>query len=115
MGIFTATEDSDRSFLIESESGWTVEVEGTSQQLYVCRRDTFELRPIEKLRLTGTVQIRLGDVRLEHQKLGEIAYAYGEGKVGSQDVLMVVTEGDRSLLTVKFRADPEARIEYELL
>jgi hypothetical protein len=113
--LFTVTEDTDRAFVLETGFGWTIDVDGSPQQLHVCRRDTHELHPIERLRLAGRMVIHLSDVRLSPYRLGEIAYAYGEGKLGGEDVLMVATEGDRPALTVRFRSDPALNLEFEAL
>jgi hypothetical protein len=67
--------------------------------------------PVEKLVVVGRAVITVSEVRLSHHRLGEVQYAYGEGKVGNQDALLVATEdGIGGKLTVRIRpmADGEA-------
>lgn len=90
-------EDCDRHFVMGVGPPWNVHRDGVAERLYF--RDEPqdgppELHRLESLRLTGRAAIRVGEVPLEHRRLGEVTYAYGEGRVGERSMLVVVSENE---------------------
>jgi hypothetical protein len=113
IGLADVAEDMERHFILEAGSPWTVGVEGTTHQL--CFRWEGgdwpdRLQPIDVLWLGGEARIHVSEVELRHQRLGEVAYAYGEGKLSGQEALFVITENEeRGRMTIRAaRAAPHA-------
>jgi hypothetical protein len=115
MRLEDVTEDTQRASLIDIGPQWMVEVAGALHGLQVREQETGDLRPIAKVEILGTFQIRVSDVSLEQHRLGEVVYAFGEGKVGAEDALLVLTEGEQAKMTVKFRSDPALNLRFESL
>lgn len=95
IGLAHIEHDMDPFFHLQVGPPWTAT---KNQQTHrVCLRGDEEphrgqLHPIEKIEVTGKAAIRVSEVPLSHHRLGEVMYAYGEGKVGDQDALLVATE-----------------------
>jgi hypothetical protein len=107
VGLADIEEDMERHFILEVGPPWTVGVEGTKHQL--CFRWEGgdwpdELQPIDVLWLGGEAKIHVSEVELRHQRLGDVEYAYGEGKLRGQDALFVITENEeRGRMTIRTR------------
>lgn len=104
------TEDIDRFFQVTVGPPLIIKVDGNPQCLYLQweESDPHELHEIQALDVRGTATVRVGEIPLHHRRLGEIAYSYGEGKVGAQSVLLVVSEDEGGgKVTIQFGADDE--------
>lgn len=91
------TDDRDEYFhggLVEPDSRWTHPRE--SERLPLCLKwaETGELHPIARMEFSGRAVVEVGEVRLSHWRFQDTAVAYGEGRVGGRDALLVVTEND---------------------
>ena len=106
-------EDCERHFMMGVGPPWNVHRDGVANRLYL-REDLQgappEFHRLESLRVTGRAVIRVGEFSLEHRRLGEVTYAYGEGRVGERSMLIVVSEnehGRRGTLRVRPRPEGE--------
>jgi hypothetical protein len=48
---------------------------------------------VEKTQIEGLAVVEIGEIPLTHRRLGEIAFAYGTGRVGDQNLMAVVNDG----------------------
>lgn len=48
---------------------------------------------VEKTQIEGDATIEIGEIPLRYKRLGAIAFAYGEGTLGAQQAVAVVTNG----------------------
>ncbi len=98
------SEDTDQSFMIRFD-GLAIREDDHEKPLYLGRETNDELDLIDKGQITGLTTIRVGEIPLRRQRLGDVSFAYGEGKLGSRPALAVVTRGK---ITLRVRADAEA-------
>lgn len=98
--------DLSTAFVLEVGPGWRVKVDGEERRLcarYIEGNDV-ELHTIDRLQITGKAEIKVSEISLTHRRLGEVTYAYGEGSVGGQDALFLVTENkEGGKATIRFR------------
>lgn len=110
IGLADITEDIDRFFVVRWEPPLTIEVNGETKHLYLGweESDPPEFHEIDRAEFRGRATIRVGEIPLHHRRLGEVSYAYGEGKLGEQPLLMVVSEDERGgKATIRLRPTPE--------
>lgn len=102
IGLGDITEDIERGFTMQI-IGWEGSVtseNGKTTKMAACLEwkpnpeDEPEFHAIQKIDVIGKAKIEVGEIPLNHQKLGDVAMSSGVGKVGSQDALLVVTEDD---------------------
>ncbi|MCA1677902.1 MAG: hypothetical protein LC808_37305 [Actinobacteria bacterium] len=113
IGLADIAEDFDGYFVFGVGPPTTIQVDGVERHL--CLRwlegdDAFPpgLHPIEKIDVWGKAVIRISEVPLTHKRLGEVEYAFGTGRFGDGDALVVVTEGEEGgKLTL--RSQPERK------
>lgn len=98
------SEDTDRVFLIRFDELAIVEGDH-DKRLCLYSEAEDELDVIEKGQIGGHTTIRVGEIPLRHQRLGEVSFAHGEGTLGSRPALAVVTRGT---ITLRLRPDPGA-------
>ena len=97
-------EDRDQFFSLTIEP-WRVKVGG--QEVRLCVRfdpdgNNAELHPIERLEVIGRAVIKVAKLDLTHQRLGDVAYAYGEAEMGDARTLFVLSESETgSRLTIR--------------
>lgn len=104
------TRDIDRFFVIRYGPPWTVAVDGEKKHLYLQWResDSPEMHEIDRAEFRGQAVIRVGEIPLRHRRLGEVTYAYGEGRVGDRPVLIVASEDEGGgKMTIRLRPTPE--------
>ena len=95
--------------------GWTIELEGEQRSLYVERTvegQEPELLRIDGMKIIAKIVIQVSEIRMQPRRLAEIdvSYAFGEGLIGDQQALIVVTEGENgSKLSVQFRKESNAK------
>lgn len=99
----TFSEDTDKVFLVRFDELAIVE-DGREKRLGIYRETDDELDLIEKGQVGGHAAIRIGEIPLQHQRLGEVSFAHGEGRLGSHRALAVVT---KNRITLRLRLDPE--------
>jgi hypothetical protein len=110
VGLADITEDMDRFFVMGYGPPWIVHTSGEPKHLYVRweESDPPELHLIEQAEFRGKATIRVGEIPLHHRRLGEVTYAYGEGKVGDRPMLLVVSEDDGGgKATIRLRPTPQ--------
>jgi hypothetical protein len=75
---------------------WVATVDG--KEFHACVKwdevEPPEFHRIKEIQVRGFAEIRVAEIHLTHKKLGEIAMAYGTGRLGDDEVLVVVTEGE---------------------
>ena len=96
IGLAEIAEDTLAPFVLQVGPPWTVMVEGEEHSFFARYDDAdpHELHLIDRLVVTGTADIHVDVISLTHRKLGEVMYAFGEGKVAGRKALVVVTEGE---------------------
>jgi hypothetical protein len=62
--------------------------------MFLRREPDGQLQRLVEIRLTGTAEVRVGEIPLHRRRLGDISYAYGEGDVDAQRLLLVVSESE---------------------
>jgi hypothetical protein len=110
VGLADITEDIDRFFVMHWEPPLTIEVDGETKHLYLRWEESGqpEFHEIDRAEFRGQATIRVGEIPLHHRRLGEVSYAYGEGKLGDQPLLMVVSEDEGGgNATIRLRPPPE--------
>ena len=97
IGLRDIAEDLEASFTLGVDPPWLVKVKGEERPVYVRWEPDDkppELHRVEALRIHGRAMIRVSEVSLEHRRLGEVLYSYGEGMVGGKPALVVATEDE---------------------
>ena len=96
IGLRDIAEDLDRFFAFSTGPPFVVQIDGKTEHVYIRQEQTSppELHQIQEIWFKGTANIRVTEMPLEHRRLGDISYAYGEGKLGDQPILFVATESD---------------------
>jgi hypothetical protein len=108
-------EDMDAYAVIAVGPAWTAKFDGEQRSLYVERRvegQEPELLRIDGMKITAKIVIRVSEIRLQPRRLAEIDvnYAFGEGLIGDQEALIVVTEGENGgKLSVQFKKESNAK------
>lgn len=109
IGLANIAEDLERSFIMQVGPPWTAHQDGETRRVCLRGEDpphVGELHPIEKIMLSGKAVITVSEVPLSHHRLGEVKYAYGEGKIAGQEALFVATEdSEEGKLTIRVRDD----------
>jgi hypothetical protein len=110
LGLRDIEEDEVRRFtlVLEPQEGddLQVGVDGEPRTIYLINADGrgYSLRRVVA---EGKGEIHVSEVPLTHRRLGDVdvKFAYGEGKVGGRDALLVATEdeGGKGQLTIRFR------------
>ena len=95
LGLTDVSEDTDAWFTLQVGPPWTVPVEGVGRTVHVRWEgaEKPELHLVDHLLVVGKAHIDVTEFPLTHRRLGEVMYAYGEGKVGGRDTLLLITEG----------------------
>jgi hypothetical protein len=107
VGIAENRDEFFKSGALGRELWWERDGELCPTYLRYDEVDPPELHQLMGLEVTGRAIIKVSEVPLAHKRLGEIAYSFGEGKVGDQDALIVVTEhGDQQTAVVRFKDAP---------
>ena len=105
--LASITEDQDQCFVLGIiGTGFTIEVDGEQRSLYVRYEETDppELHRVIGMEFIGRAVIKVTEIPLSHRRLGEVTYAFGEGKVGDNRALIVVTEdGTAAKASIRFR------------
>ena len=85
-------------------------IDGELRSLYVINEKGIGY-DIRSMTLAGKAEIKVSRIPLTGRRLGEIdlAFAYGEGKVGGRDALLVVTERAEGKGTLTIRVRPEKK------
>jgi hypothetical protein len=110
VGLADITEDLDRFFVLGYGPPWAIKLDGENKDLYLGweQSDPPELHEIQQAEFRGKATIRVGEIPLRHRRLGEVAYAYGEGEIGERPVLIVVSEDEGGgKATIRVRPAPE--------
>lgn len=105
-GLVDIAEGGDRFFVLGGGPPFLVRVDEQQMALYLRweESDPPELHEIESLEFRGKARIHVTEMPLQHKRLGEITYAYGEAKLGDHPLLMVVSENSGGgKATVRFR------------
>lgn len=66
---------------------------------------------IDGIEITAKAVIRVSQIQMERRRLAEldVSYAFGEGLVGEDEALVVITEGQNgAALSVQFRKEAQA-------
>ena len=111
IGLADITEDIDRFFVLgvgKLGQPWIVQVNERDEHVYLRweESDPPQLHEIEVAEFTGKANIRVGEMPLNHKRLGEVSFAYGETMLGDQPVLIVVTESEGGgKATMRLRAE----------
>jgi hypothetical protein len=109
IGLADIPEDTEQFFVLRVGPGWEVHVNGEPEPLFVRYHDGDaepELQAIDAMEFKGKASITVSEITLAHKQLGEIdvKYAYGEGTVGGQPAIVVVTENEEGgMLTVRLK------------
>jgi hypothetical protein len=94
LGLSNVTEDIDgRSFNLVFRPPSRVDGEEKYLYLRMEEGDTHELLEIEEAELRGKAIVHVCEIPLHQRRLGEVSYAYGEGMLGDEPVMAVVSEG----------------------
>jgi hypothetical protein len=115
IGLADISEDTEQFFVMQVGPAWEVHVDGEPQRLYVCYQEGDaepELQAIDALEFKGKASITVSEIALAHKQLGEIdvKYAFGEGTLGGQPALVVVTENEQGgKLTVRLKDNESDR------
>jgi hypothetical protein len=112
MGLQDIAEDFEGSMTLEVEAPWEVLVDGEHVPVFVRWHPPgsdaqWEFHRVEILRIDATATVRVTEVALRHRRLGDVAFAFGEGLFGERAALLVATENEVGVgkLTVRFRED----------
>ena len=98
LGLGNITEDSDdKSFNLIFRP--PLRVDGEEKYLYLRMEegDKHELCEIEEAEFRGKASIHVCEIPLHQKRLGTISYAYGEGTLGDEPVMAVVSEGKATI------------------
>lgn len=60
---------------------------------------------VERTAVGGVASVAVGEIPLTHRRLGEIAFAYGTGRVGEQELMAVINNGQLTLRSASSTAD----------
>jgi hypothetical protein len=113
LGLRDIEENEVRAFavVIEPQEGEAVQigVDGERKTIYLINANGngYALRQIVA---KGKGTITVSEIPLTHRRLGEVdvRFAYGEGKVGDRDALLVATDkGGEGQLTIRIRPQKE--------
>jgi hypothetical protein len=89
---------------------WTVGFQGEQIPFYVERRvgDTRELLRIDGMTVWAQIDIKVSEIQLHRRRLAgiDVDYAFGEGVIGEQPVLVVVTEGEQGTGKLSIKKAP---------
>jgi hypothetical protein len=113
IGLADVTETMTSEFVLQIGPPWTMRDDHAVERHLAVRYEDGDAGPefhrIDAATVTGTAALEANEpIELEHRKLGDVAYAYGEGKVGNVPALIVATEGEeRATVTLRTR-DSEA-------
>ena len=111
IGLADISEDTEQFFVLRVGPGWEVHINGEPERLYVRYQDGDaepQLQAIDGMEFKGKASITVSEITLAHKQLGEIdvKYAYGEGTVGGQPAIVVVTENEEGgMLTVRLKGN----------
>ncbi len=102
MGLHEIEEDTDSAFTM-TLTGWVGELhrdDGSVEKSKACLRwepepdQDPEFHPILSVDAAGEAHIEVTEVPLTHWKLGDVALAFGTGKINDAEALLVFTEDD---------------------
>lgn len=85
--------DAQLAFFARSDQPPTIRRDGVERSLYFRDGDHPAEWTIEKTAIEGVAVVEIGEIPLTHRRLGELAFAYGTGRVGDQNLMAVVTDG----------------------
>ena len=91
MGLVDIAEDTERFFALWWDP-CILNVEGEDQAVYIEQIEPHELHELRRAELRGKAIIHVAEIPLQHKKLGDVAFAYGQGQLGGQPALLVVSE-----------------------
>jgi hypothetical protein len=117
IGLGDIAEDMTSEFVFRVGPPWTARVEGKERHFFARYDDADppEYHLIDRLEVTGTMEIKVIEVSLEHRKLGDVMYAYGEGTVGGKQALILFTEGEQGdKATLRLREEGQAERDIRL-
>jgi len=112
IGLARIATDLESEFTLQVgslEEPWTIGVDGTPRRVFARWEveGPVELHPVLAFQVLGDAAIHVGEIALQHARLGEVMYSYGEGKIGGRPVLVVITEGAQGgQLTIRARPRP---------
>ncbi|HEX5559466.1 MAG TPA: hypothetical protein VFX13_17760 [Gaiellales bacterium] len=94
--LASISKDMDTNFVLGVGPPWTVAIEGEGRILHLQLESAgiTRLIPVEAAEFGGRAIIKVSRIDLTHRKLGEVAYAFGEGLIGEKSATVVVSEND---------------------
>jgi hypothetical protein len=116
INLVNIDEDKDEFFEMELPDV-SIKVDGQDRKVAIRFEEAAEpeLHAIESMRTTGRAVIHVAEIDLEHGRLGEVSYAYGEGDIGGQAALIVVTEASEGpQATMRLKGEGGEDIPLEL-
>ncbi len=96
IGLQDSADDMTSEFLLGVGPPWIIKIDGAEHRLYV-RDDSGEepeLHVVEEMHVRGQAAIQVSEISLEHRRLGDVTYAFGEGSVAGRDALVLFTESE---------------------
>jgi hypothetical protein len=95
IGLPNIAGDADAKFVLGMPD-WIGQADGGAFR--ACLRweevDPPEFHRLIEVRVQGKAEIRVGEIDLTHKKLGKYSLAYGTGRLGDGEILVVITEGE---------------------
>lgn len=79
-------------------------INGARQVVCLRNADDRRLYRLKRIAVNGTLEIQVSNIALTHKRLGDVDYAFGHGKLGDREALVVATAHDE-LLTLRFRPE----------
>lgn len=115
IGLARIDADTESGFTLQVgllEEPWLIAVEGERRRIFARydEGERVELHPVLAVQVIGNAVIHVTEVTLQHARLGEVTYSYGEGQIGGRAILTVVTEGEHGgKVTVRPRPTPRRK------
>lgn len=85
--------DAQLAFFARGDQPPQIRRDGVERSLYFQDGDRPAEWTVEKTQIEGLAVIEIGEIPLTHRRLGEIAFAYGTGRVGDQNLMAVLNDG----------------------
>jgi hypothetical protein len=105
--LVNIAESETSKFLLRVGPPWTVhDKQGAERGLAVRFEENSraEFHEVEAMEITGEAVIEVVELSLTHRRLGDVAYAFGEGVIADKPALVLITEDkDASKITLRFR------------
>lgn len=107
MGLVDIGEDTERFFALWWDP-CILNLEGKDQPVYIEQVEPHELHELRRAELRGKAIIQVAEIPIQHKELAEVAFACGQGQLGGQPALLVVSQASGgTTASIRLRQEPQ--------